>query len=232
MLDNNTPIDMIQSDYSAFTKVPCTLPISYIPYTPTPYPFLIHFQTPCEPLSKPINRSRRPSKYNKSPKVEYPEKSINEAIKEYQKLEQTKVLCSYCGNNVELIKSFGREGKYVCLNCSKSVYHQVGDLPDWEEEVEDIASDTACPCQRIKHTKDLSSFVRYNNKNGLYEIGQLCIFCRNVKRYEYLRKQNHKRARDENKMYTSYNISFEPPLKLSRVITDPINLKVKEENII
>lgn len=232
MIDNNIPIDPIHSNYSAFTQIPSTLPLSYTPCTLDPYQYIIQIQYPCEPPSKPINRSRRPSKYNKAPKVNYSNELINKAIKDYHELEQISVQCNYCGNSVEKIKSFGCEGKYVCLNCSKSVFEHVGDLPDWEEELECITSDSACPCQRIKHIKDLSSFVRYNNKNGLYELGQLCIFCRNVKRYEYLRKQNHKRARDENKIYTNYNISFQPPLKSRRVLTDPTNVIIKDENII
>lgn len=207
--------DILPSNYTAFTPVQNILPLYYSPYQY--YPIIINpFKFGKEIPQKNIKR-RRPSKYNKIPKFDFSEDVINESIRDYQNLECKKVVCSKCGNNVELIKSFGQNGKFTCLDCSVKTYSTVGDLPDWEAESEDGISYKACPCQRIKHTKDLSSFIRYNNKSGEYELGQLCIYCRNVKRYEYLRKQSIKRAREDNEMCIDNNAIVQHPIKKVKI---------------
>lgn len=137
--------------------------------------------------------------------VKRPKKVLaNEGIQKYQIIENTKVICDKCKNSVSITLCFSNSNSgFICVECALTEYNNVSELNDWEPNDKVINVNNIRPtyqkCDRLKHAKPFCSFIRYVHKNNNYELGRLCIFCRNVKRFEYLMKQklnrykNHKR---------------------------------------
>lgn len=128
-----------------------------------------------------------------------------EGIEKYQIIEKTKVRCEKCANNVSITFCFSSGfNSFLCVECAVDVFKNVSDLKDWEPNDKVVNNNNIRPtymrCERIKHAKPFSSFVRYSNKKNDYEVGHLCIFCRNVKRYEYLMKQKSRRFKNQKRL--------------------------------
>lgn len=134
----------------------------------------------------------------------YKKELTNEGIQKYQIIENTKVICDKCKNSVSITLCFRNfNSGFICVECALTEYSNVSELNDWEPNDKVVNVNNIRPtyqkCDRLKHAKPFCSFIRYVHKNSGYELGRLCIFCRNVKRFEYLMKQklnrykNHKR---------------------------------------
>lgn len=131
---------------------------------------------------------------------------FKEAVEKYKMLENAKVICAKCQNNVNLISCFNYNNTtYICTSCALNCYNSIVELMDWERCKSDNDSVQCYRCDRLKHAKELYSFIRFSNKRSKYEVGNLCIYCRNVKRFEYMMKQRNKRIQNHKKSCFSQN---------------------------
>lgn len=126
---------------------------------------------------------------------------FKKAVQKYQILEKTKVLCLRCQNNVKMIECFNhRDCAYICLNCASEIFTSITQLKDWEKRYSN-GNKNCYRCERLKHSKELYSYIRYSMKREQYEICNLCLYCRNVKRCEYIiNKRNNRRFYNKSKM--------------------------------
>lgn len=136
--------------------------------------------------------------------------NLEKSIKIYQTLEEKRVNCSKCSNSSSIVECFGDgcDG-FLCIDCAIAKYDSVSQLVDWEKSEPSQGSVTTrsrsrtkkdkskklYPCDRLKHLKDMYSYIRYSYKRNQYEVGKLCIYCRNVKRFEYLQKSKSRRMK-------------------------------------
>lgn len=147
--------------------------------------------------SKPIDLSENidPERYGLS--KDYDKKALSEFLKhEYMKVE-----CSECKRSKYLLECFYDKmtESYICVKCS--VNKSKEDIKDlsWEEE-EKGGIDGFCRCSRLAHYKPQWSFLSRDkqtskdkknkpiNEDALKPEKQ-CIYCRNYKKWEYLRKK-------------------------------------------
>lgn len=112
--------------------------------------------------------------------------AFQDAVKIYQEIEKQEVLCFACQKLAKKINSFGCQNGYVCMNCAARLFSRINELQDWEEIIDFNAK--GIQCDRLRHQKNLHSFIKFENKTGTYKRVKLCTFCRNVKRWEYSRK--------------------------------------------
>lgn len=129
---------------------------------------------------------------------------FKEAVEKYKLIENTKVICAKCQNSVNIVSCFNfNNSGYICLSCSLNHYNSIVELVDWEHCEKDSKDKQCYRCDRLKHAKELYSFIRFSNKRSRYEVGNLCIYCRNVKKFEYLMKQKNKRMQNHKKTFIS-----------------------------
>lgn len=105
-----------------------------------------------------------------------------EDIKNYEELMRELVTCFDCGQRLQKIKCFIKDGKYICCGCSGRISNRKT-LGDWE-----IEEENGVQCKRLNHHKNHVSYMK-KQANGTFKIETLCMFCRNMKSYEYYRKQ-------------------------------------------
>lgn len=136
--------------------------------------------------------------------------NLDKSIKIYQSLEDKRVNCTKCNNSSSVVDCFGDgcDG-FLCIDCAIVKYDSVSQLVDWENSEPSLGMVTTrgktktkkdkgkrlFPCDRLKHLKEMYSYIRYSYKRNQYEVGKLCIYCRNVKRFEYLQKSKSRRMK-------------------------------------
>lgn len=121
-------------------------------------------------------------------------KEFAKAIGKYQLLEKSTVLCLRCQNNVNMVDCFNyRDCAYICLKCASQIFASITQLKDWEKRESTNNSKSCYRCDRLKHSKELYSFIKYSMKKNKYELCSLCLYCRNVKKCEYLMKKRFNR---------------------------------------
>lgn len=162
--------------------------------------------TPPPPVNKtPLST---PNSTDSSPKEEK-EEDIAQAINQFIIMESVKVQCAICKNNVLRNVTFTNDEKYYCLDCAAMKFASINQLGDWEE-VDD--NEPYAQCDRLKHRKNLCSFIKYSNKDEQYIRVKLCTYCRNVKKWEYLSNKTKRRLNSptnlhEHKRYCRNNKS-------------------------
>lgn len=145
--------------------------------------------SPPQPLATqikppPTNIITRKDQPRKS-RTEIEDFHFKDAVNTYQQLEKEEIMCKNCQQQSKKVNSFGYHDGFICMNCAAKAYSRISELVDWEEIVE---NGKGIQCDRLRHQKKLSSFIKFENKTGTYKRVKLCIFCRNVKRWEYSRK--------------------------------------------
>lgn len=106
-------------------------------------------------------------------------------ISNYEELIKELVVCQMCGQRLQKVKCFIYNNGYLCCSCSGKISNRKT-LGDWE-----IEEQNGVLCKRLNHHKNRISYMK-KQANGSFKIETLCIFCRNMKSYEYYRKQESK----------------------------------------
>lgn len=109
----------------------------------------------------------------------------NKVIQDYETLESTMVLCYICCKNKSKVDCFFTDKGFICLKCAVGMNRKL--LYDWEM-VNQVGFGRRC--ERLKHYKPVTSFVK-KSKYGTYTFAKLCIYCRNIKKWEYMNTKNN-----------------------------------------
>lgn len=114
---------------------------------------------------------------------------FNRAVAQYEQFKNLHIKCKACKIAIRNFKCFADGANdYICLHCANRKYDKVGELNDPFPEKGKIR------CKRLAHYKPAWQFIEHTKRKG-YKAENLCRYCRNVKRIEYLKKQSKKNAR-------------------------------------
>lgn len=103
-------------------------------------------------------------------------------IDKYLDIEKQNVFCLECKKDISIVNCFLYSSGYLCLKCaSKNKKLNRKEITDWETV---LGKGFGRRCERLKHYKPATSFVK-QDKSGKYKFTKLCIYCRNVKKWEY-----------------------------------------------
>lgn len=109
----------------------------------------------------------------------------DKVIQEYEELEATMVFCHVCCKNKSKVDCFFTDKGFICLKCAVGMNRKL--LYDWEM-VNQVGFGRRC--ERLKHYKPVTSFVK-KSKYSSYSFAKLCIYCRNIKKWEYMNTKNN-----------------------------------------
>lgn len=119
--------------------------------------------------------------------------SYKEALQLYMKLKYLIVKCMVCNHNYCVTDTFAYSNGYICVPCSTKEYSSSLQLKDWCKS--GYYPEKEFNCSGKQHSRELFSFIYYSQTNRRYEISNLCIFCRNVQKFEYLQLQKKLKSR-------------------------------------
>lgn len=121
------------------------------------------------------------------------DKNLKRAIEMYKKYENLAVICKLCKKHIFNLEFFGyNRDNYICIECAAKEYSNLGELKDRYPENGKVR------CKRLAHCKPEWQFVKHSLRSG-YTTGNLCIHCRNCKRFEYLVKISKSNSNSKSK---------------------------------
>lgn len=128
------------------------------------------------------------SKRNSQNSIQNDEYS-EEDVKKIEIVDNLQVACCVCLKNEKKSYCFSYGEGLICIKCAVRHCREYKDLQDWYHK--DEVNEKMRRCDRLCHMRPLYHFLKLEKKNGQYKVGKLCLYCRNVKRWEYLQSQRY-----------------------------------------
>lgn len=113
----------------------------------------------------------------------------DEDVQKFEKIDNLQVTCCVCQKNEKKSYCFSYGDGLICIKCAVRHCREYKDLQDWYHKEE--PNERMRRCDRLCHMRPLYHFLKLEKKNGQYKVGKLCLYCRNVKRWEYLQSQRY-----------------------------------------
>lgn len=148
---------------------------------------------------RPLAHISKPNKIEMSIPIRNTNKSENESIsvediRLFENLEKQKESCCICKRLEKKTNCFAYNDSYICLACAVKHCRDYKQIEEWNNLGEKTLN--MKKCDRLCHQRPLYHFLKVEKKNGQYKVGKLCVYCRNVKRWEYL--QSHRCNKRKN----------------------------------
>lgn len=122
-----------------------------------------------------------------------PDEIPQEDIDKFTAYSKLNFICKKCNEKFPLVKACTYyNGGLCCVTCSSCIYRETIGLYDYMKDLY-FENEKLYKCDRIIHYRPLWQFLKYEKKKKTWKIAKLCIYCRNVKCWEYLSKPTRRR---------------------------------------
>lgn len=125
--------------------------------------------------------------------IEIPDEIPEDQIDKFNDYSKLNFICKKCGKTFALLKACTYyNGGLCCVSCCSFIHRETIGLYDYMKDLY-FEDEKLYKCDRIIHYRPLWQFLKFEKKKKTWKIAKLCIYCRNLKSWEYLNKPMRRR---------------------------------------